>query len=820
MKKLFLFSTLLLCTLYANDKTINISHLIESNNYTINSKTTKEGINLSTYFYPKDSHLSGKYLKKSEEYFKLYKDMFGFIPFKKFSVIETSFPAGYAMPTYTLIGKQIIDKDFVLNNSLGHEIAHQWFGNYVYAPSKGNWVEGITTFYSDYLYAKKDNKALEYRKDMLIKYDSYVNPNDEISLIEFTHKKQESSDAIGYSKAAFFFYMLEQKIGKEAFEGGVKELLNEYKNKVVTYDDLRKIFEKKSNKNLVVFFKTWVYKKGALEFKIDNIDLKYIKNSYVLKFDITNNIGSGFLPISICSDDECLNTKIDLSRKNPRIELDIEPSKIVIDENYEVFRKLSSKEVPPTISKIIQGNALLVIDKADEKKFSKMRDVYKKFKYADEVTYKELKENNIFILGSKNSLLAQLAISFEMQGDAKIELFKNPLNENNVIAVFDMQKLSKSIFYKLKHLGKYSSVVFKDSNIIKKTTKAAQNGVTYTINSSSLALKPQAQKFNKIIGDIAKSKVVFIGENHTDFSSHLNQLKIIKEMYKKNKNLAIAMEMFQKPYQKYLDAFIEGKITEKEMIVKTEYFKRWKYDYELYRPILLFAKEKRIPIVAINIDREITKKVVKEGIDALSAKQQAQLPNSIDFRTTKYKEELKMIYEMHEIGSFDNFDKFYHAQLIWDESMAANIVDFMRKRPEHSVAILAGNGHIMYGYGIPSRIQRRGIKEYSIVLNTTNPELGIADYILYPSTITTQKSKKLGAFLKDDGKLEVLDFVEDSLAKKAGIKVGDTIIAFNKTPIKNLAELKTQLAFVKGDAKLTLIRNSKKIDINISFLEK
>ena len=260
-----------------------------------------------------------------------------------------------------------------------------------------------------------------------------------------------------------------------------------------------------------------------------------------------------------------------------------------------------------------------------------------------------------------------------------------------------MKKLSKSIFYKLRHLGKYSTVIFKGGNIIQKTTKPSLKGVTYNINSSSLALKPQAQKFNKVIGDIAKSKVVFIGESHTDFSSHLNQLKIIKEMYKKNKKLAIAMEMFQKPYQKYLDAFVEGKITEKEMIIKTEYFKRWKYDYELYRPILLFAKEKRIPIIAINIDREITKKVVKEGIDALSDKQQALLPNSIDFAATKYKEELKMIYGMHQSGSFKNFDEFYHAQLIWDESMAANIVGFIEKKPDYSVAVLAGNGHIMYG---------------------------------------------------------------------------------------------------------------------------
>ncbi len=802
------------------DKPLDNLHLVASKNYTMNSATTKTGMTLSTYFYPNDSHLSNKYIQKTEEYFKLYKDMFGFLPFKNFSIVETPFPAGYSMPTFTLIGKQILDKEFVLNNSLGHEIAHQWFGNYVYSPSGGNWVEGMTTFYSDYLYAKKESKEVDYRKNILIKYNSYVNTNNEIALIEFKHKQMESKNAIGYGKSAFFFYMLEQKIGKKDFQKGIKILLKEYPFKVASYKNLREIFERASDKKLLDFFKRWVYTKGALDFKINNINLTFVENMYVLKFDITNNLGSGFLPISICSDDECLYTKIDLSQTSPRIELDIEPTKIVIDESYEIFRKLDLKEIPPVISKVLQGNAIMVIDRANEKKFSKLKYAYKNFKYADEITYKELKENNIFIVGSKNSLLNQIAIDFKMQGDAKIELFKNPLNDKNVVAVFDMNKLSRSIFYKLQHLGKYSTVVFKEGQIIEKTTKPSLSGITYNINSSSYALKPKAQKLNEIIGDIAKSRVVFIGENHTAFSSHLNQLKIIKEMYKKNKKIAIAMEMFQKPYQKYLDAFIAGKITEKEMVEKTEYFDRWKYDYELYRPILLFAKEKGLPIVAINIDREITKKVVGNGIDALSEKQRAQIPNSIDFSTTKYKQQLRMIYAMHQSGSFKDFEEFYHAQLVWDESMAANVVDFMKNNPEHSVAVLAGNGHIMYGYGIPSRVERRGITDYTIALNMTNPEPGIADYILYPSTIGTQKAKKLGVYLKGGDKLEVLKLVENSLAAKAEIKAGDIIIAFNGIPVKKLSELKTELAFTKESIKLTLLRESKNIDVNISFLEK
>lgn len=804
---------------YTFDYPLDKLNLIASKKYTISSKTTKDGMNLSTYLYAKDSKLSKKYLTKTQEYFSLYKNMFGFLPFNNFSVVETPFPAGYSMPTFTLIGQQIINKDFVLDNSLGHEIAHQWFGNYVYSPAQGNWVEGMTTFYADYLYAKKANKASEYRKSMLIKYNSFVNSENEIALIEFTQKTKESKNAIGYEKATFFFYMLEKKIGKEAFDRGIKKLLKEYPFKVATYKNLREIFEEVSDKKLLDFFKTWVYTKGSLEFQINNIGLMFVENRYILEFDITNNIKTGFIPVSICSDDECLSSKIDLSKTHQRLELDIEPTKIVIDENYEVFRKLDVKEVPPVISKVLNGNAIVVVDREDEKRFAGLKDTFKEFKYADEVTYKELKSNNILVLGANNSLLSQLTMSFKMQGDTKIELFKNPLNNDNVIAIFDMKAPSKYIFYKLKHLGKYSTVILKDGVITQKTTKPSIKGVEYDIWSATYALKPQAKKLPEIIKDIVKSKVVFIGEKHTQFSSHLNQLKIIKAMYKKNKNLAIGMEMFQKPFQKYLDDFIAGKITEKEMIIKTQYFKRWKYDYELYRPIILFAKKNNIQLIALNLDREITKKIVSEGYDELSEKQKTQIPNSIDFANTMYKQQLNAIYGMHQSGNFKDFEEFYHAQLVWDETMATNIVAFLQNNPKSNMAVLAGNGHVMYGYGIPSRIKRRGISDYTIVLNLTTPETGIADYLLYPTSVSTKKAKKVGVFLKSDDDLKVKKLVENSLATKANIKVGDKLIAFNGTKVKNLFDLKTELAFVNGNAKITILRDSKEMDVSIDFSE-
>ncbi len=807
-------------TIYIYDRPVDYIHIAASTRYQTATKRSEDGITVSTYLYPEDAGFSEDYIKRSIDYFEKYKKIFGFIPFEKFTIAEAPFPAGYSMPTFTLIGRQIIDKPFVLDNSLGHEIVHQWFGNYVYAPYQGNWAEGLTTFYSDYLYARERNEDALYRKDLLVKYDSYVERENEIPLIAFTSKGEESKNAIGYGKSAFFFYMLEKEIGSEAFSRGIERLLKEYAFKTASYKDLRKIFEEASGRKLLDFFKTWVYTKGAFDFSLSNIELRYLDDRYILEFDIRSNGKLRRLPVKVCSNDECLWETIDLGKKHHRLELDIEPKEIVIDENYEIFRHLYPSEVPPVISRILEGDVTVVVDRKDEKRFSRMLKVFKRVVYSEDVKFDDLKNEDIMVLGADNSFLKQVALPFRMEADTKIELFKNPFNRARVIAVFDSRKLSRTIFFRLRHLGKYSTVVIENGKVVKKSTKPSQKGVRFKVASGSYALKPTLDPLSSIFDDLAKQRVIFVGEQHTDFSNHLNQLKIIKAMVKSGKKVAIGMEMFQEPYQKYLDDFIAGKISEKEMLKKTEYFKRWKYNYHLYRPIILYAKKRRLPIVALNIEKEITKKVVREGIDALNAAERERVPASIDFSNDRYKEELRKIYSSHSSQNFKNFEEFYYAQLLWDETMAKNIVRFLEKEPERSMVVLAGNGHVMFGFGIPDRVERRGIKEYKIVVNSMKPKPRIADYLLYPEPIETEKEKKIGVYLAGDNELKVVDLVKESPAVAAGVKKGDIIKAVNNHEVKSIADLKLELFFSKERIDLAVLRDGKRVTLQVDFDQK
>lgn len=89
-------------------------------------------VTAATYFLAANQSLSPSYLEAAACYLRLYADLFGSYPFPKFAVVENFFPTGYGFPSYTLLGSAVVRLPFIPTTSLGHEIAHCWWGNGVY----------------------------------------------------------------------------------------------------------------------------------------------------------------------------------------------------------------------------------------------------------------------------------------------------------------------------------------------------------------------------------------------------------------------------------------------------------------------------------------------------------------------------------------------------------------------------------------------------------------------------------------------------------------------------------------------------------------
>jgi uncharacterized iron-regulated protein len=314
---------------------------------------------------------------------------------------------------------------------------------------------------------------------------------------------------------------------------------------------------------------------------------------------------------------------------------------------------------------------------------------------------------------------------------------------------------------------------------------------------------------SEVMERVGGRKIVYVGESHDQSSHHVMELEVIKDLHRKGKKVAIGMEMFQRPFQGVLDDYIEGRIDERAFLKGTQYFKRWGFDYNFYRPILLFARSERVPVVALNMTQEIVDKVFRGGLDSLSEEEKSLVPPQMDFSDDAYKERLQKVFQAHQDFGAGNFNFFYQAQILWDETMSESVDEFLKTHPMDHMVVLAGNGHLAYGSGIPKRTARRNGYDYAIILNDADLENNIADYVLLPEAMPGTTSPKLMVLLKEKGgKTEIAGFGHGSNSKKAGLKVGDVLLSINHTPVSDVDDLKIDLLFrSKGEkVKVRILR--------------
>ncbi|NJR31659.1 MAG: ChaN family lipoprotein [Chamaesiphon sp. CSU_1_12] len=216
----------------------------------------------------------------------------------------------------------------------------------------------------------------------------------------------------------------------------------------------------------------------------------------------------------------------------------------------------------------------------------------------------------------------------------------------------------------------------------------------------------------QIVAQLKTANVVYLGETHDRPIDRQHQLSIIQALFEHNPQVAIGMEMFQRPAQPLLDRYLAGKITAAELRVQSEFDKSWGYKWEDYAPILEFAKANRLAVIALNTPTEITRKAARQGLESLTAAERQWIPplTEIDRSNAKYQQMILGSYRQHagivSISS-KSFDRFYNAQLLWDETMAERVANFVKQNPRYQKVVIAGSSHIIYGYGIPDRVLRR-----------------------------------------------------------------------------------------------------------------
>lgn len=316
-------------------------------------------VNAFVYLRSADEALAQKYLDTTAQYIAMYNKLLGPYPYSKFALVENFWETGYGMPSFTLLGPKVVRFPFILHSSYPHEILHNYWGNGVFVDyAKGNWSEGLTAYLADHLVSEQGGRGEEYRRDVLQKYTDFVSKEKDFPIAQFTSRHSSSSEAVGYGKTMMFFHMLRQELGDEDFVRVLRTFYKQFKFKQATFEDLKTTFNSLTGKDFFPFFKQWVYHSGAPNLLLQDAQAEPTAQGFKLKAvikqtqqDIPYQLT---VPVAVHLEGEAqaYQTQITLNQPTQTIELDLHarPVRIDIDPQFDVFRRLDSREIPSALS--------------------------------------------------------------------------------------------------------------------------------------------------------------------------------------------------------------------------------------------------------------------------------------------------------------------------------------------------------------------------------------------------------------------------------------------------------------------------------------
>lgn len=214
---------------------------------------------------------------------------------------------------------------------------------------------------------------------------------------------------------------------------------------------------------------------------------------------------------------------------------------------------------------------------------------------------------------------------------------------------------------------------------------------------------------------LQKARIILVGEHHTNLSHHQAQLSIIKALHQSGRKLAIGLEMFRQNSQGDLDRWVKNQINTSEF--ESIYLDNWNFEWPLYQPIFQYARDNRIPMIGLNIPRQITRQVAYHGFNSLSPEQKEPLDDLVCDVTPEYRDYIRQAYGGHGHGQM-NFDNFCQAQLLWDTAMAMHAGQYLQVHDGVTMILLAGSGHAQK-QGIPTQLKKYGQWRTIVILPET-----------------------------------------------------------------------------------------------------
>jgi hypothetical protein len=491
------------------------------------------------YLREKDDALAAKYLAATAQYVEMYRALLGPYPYGKFALVENFWETGYGMPSFTLLGPQIIRFPFILTSSYPHEILHNWWGNGVFVDyQSGNWCEGLTAYLADHLIQEQRGRGAEYRQSTLQKYRDYVKDGRDFPLSEFRSRHSAATEAVGYGKTLIGFHMLRLKLGDENYKKMLARLYREYRGKQASFADVRKVAEAVSGASLERFFDDWVARPGAAVVDVVVAGVAKDGDAFVVNGSLRQTqAGAPFaldVPVVVQTARGASRHKVTLDAAQAPFALRVpgEPLALQVDPDYDVFRRLDPRETAPSIGQVFGEPRVLAVLPSSaapqrQKAYRELALGWKSDAHAvDVVLDGELRElpadKAVWLYGRENRFAGQLfggnpvvspsaatmsadGETMPVAGHSFVIVGRHPKNLEKAVGWISVEPDAAfpGMGRKLPHYGKYSYLGFEGDepvNVLKGQSAASDSPLRVDLrpaaqrNASLPALAPDPRK--------------------------------------------------------------------------------------------------------------------------------------------------------------------------------------------------------------------------------------------------------------------------------------------------------------------------------------
>ncbi len=334
-------------------------------------------------------------------------------------------------------------------------------------------------------------------------------------------------------------------------------------------------------------------------------------------------------------------------------------------------------------------------------------------------------------------------------------------------------------------------------------TECVAPSAWYTLDGAA----PRAAPAPQVIRTAAESDVVLLGEQHDDEDHHRWQLHTLAALHAQRPDMAIGFEAFPRRVQPVLDRWVAGELDAAAFLTQAEWQKVWNLPPQLYLPLFEFARIHRIPMFAMNVERELTRAVAASGWDAVPETRREGIGRPAQ-PSPAYVDALFEIYRQHPLAGRDKskapsrddpaFQRFVESQTVWDRAMAEAAAERLANAPgarRPLVVGIAGNGHLRNGFGVPHQLRALGVTRVTTLLPVDLPQdckslvAGLADavFALPEGRAAPRPKPRLGVQLTQKEKTVIIVAVmEDSLAASMDLRAGDAIVSIAGTPVGGL----------------------------------